>query len=155
METARFHEAPATCTLGGRVSMLRRATFLLALLAAGAAGCASPPVLGVWRSDDKLGNGERNKLVVNEDFTGSATIYATPKGQPQSWQKFKFDVAWEDEVEEFDFKMKCASDACTDADEFTMECQAIEMDDGAYKMDCDGNKRWADYPFDWELAEEL
>ncbi len=130
--------------------------FLLLFAAALAAfllvGCDAP-IVGDWRSDKKLGNGERNKLHVWDDYTGQALIYATPTGDPSAWVKFTFDLDWEDETEEFDLHMDCDTGPC-DGDDFTMECEVVdEGDDTVLKLNCQGNKKWANYPLDWE--EEL
>jgi hypothetical protein len=112
-------------------------------------GCEAP-IVGDWRSDKKLGNGKRNKLHVWDDYTGQAIIYATPAYDPLTWVKFDFDIAWEDETEQFDLHMDCDDGPC-DGDDFTMECEVVdEGDDKTIKLNCKANKKWKDYPLDWE-----
>ena len=126
------------------------ALMVAALAASFLLGGCDAPIVGDWRSDKKLANGERNKLNIWSDYTGNAIMYATPAYDHTTWVKFKFDVVWEDETEEFDLKMDCRSGPC-DGDDFTMECQVIdEGDDQLLKLGCDGNKKWSDYPLDWE-----
>lgn len=127
----------------------------LALGAVAMAGCSSPPV-GSWQSDSKLPNGEYNKLVVDGDFIGEAKIYATPANDTTFWVKFKFDVdgAQTEEGTAWVFSMNCKSGPCS-GDDFKMTCEVIsEGADQADKMNCTGNKKWDDYPFDWERIEE-
>jgi hypothetical protein len=126
-----------------------KSTFALLVLALLGTACSDPPVVGEWQSDKKLGNGSKNQLSVFDDFTGEATVYATPIGAPDQWVKFRFNIDWEDEVDEFDLEMDCRGDACAD-DDFKMECEVIEEDDGDEKLDCTANKKWSQYPFNWE-----
>jgi hypothetical protein len=113
--------------------------------------CAcSAPVVGNWQSDSELGNGKRNQLAVYDDFTAEATIHATPVNDTNTWIEFRFDAVWQDEGEEFDFEMTCDKGSCTKADEFTMECVAVEEDDGDEMLDCNAGQLWSKYPFDWE-----
>ncbi len=129
------------------------ASFIVVALVLGA---CDAPVVGSWQSDKKLPNGSRNKLTVESDLTGSATIYATPANDHNSWTKFKFDVEGEEANDgyRFDFNMDCKSGGCDGAD-FKMKCEVIDTtdEDAPDKMDCEGNKRWDDYPFDWERDE--
>ena len=61
-----------------------------------------------------------------------------------------YPLFWQDEGETFDFDLNCEKGICTKADEFKMECLAVEEDDGDEKLDCTGDQLWSDYPFDWE-----
>jgi hypothetical protein len=111
------------------------------------------PVVGLWESDAKLGNGERNKLEVIDDTTGDAKIWATTCAECADWVRFKFDFDWEDQGLEFDFKMECKDGPCDGAD-FKMECEVIEEEGtGEEKMDCKGDGDWASYAFDWQRDE--
>jgi len=122
------------------------------------AGCAlastacSAPVSGKWRSDKTLGNGEKNKLEVFDDNKADATIYAASKSTPDVWVEFDFDADWEDQGTEFDFEMQCDKGPC-DGDDFIMECEVIDTDDGD-KMDCTANNKWSEYVFNWEPDED-
>jgi hypothetical protein len=119
-----------------------------------ATGCESP-IVGQWESDTELGNGEKNKLEVFKDFTAELTVFATPIGQPDAWMEFRFDGQWEDDDTEFDFEWECDGGACTEADQFTMECEAVEEEDGDEKLDCRGaeGSLWRSYPFDFQRSE--
>lgn len=115
-----------------------------------ALGCNAPAV-GEWRSAHKLGNGERNQLVVNSDQTGSAVVWATHPADANAWNKFRFDLAWEDFTEEFRFDMACRECA---PESFKMRCIVVAPTDGtADKMDCKGDGSWTGYAFDWERVE--
>jgi hypothetical protein len=111
------------------------------------------PAVGTWESDAKLGNGKRNKLELLSDYTGSATVYATTCTACTDWTDFKFKVEWEEDgAEAVDLDMKCKSGPC-DGNDFAMECEVVEEEDGAEKMDCKANGNWDAYPFDWERNE--
>lgn len=120
---------------------------LLGLL--GLSACDAP-VVGNWRSDHELGDAKRNQLAVYGDFTVKATVFATSVSDPASWVEFRFKGVWQDEGEIFDFDLNCDTGICTKADEFKMECLAVEEDDGDEKLDCTGDQLWSDYPLDWE-----
>ncbi len=123
--------------------------FLAMIVALHLVGCDAP-IVGDWRSDKVLGNDKRNKLHVWSDNTGQAIIYATPASDPLNWVKFNFDIEWEDFTEEFDLHMDCNDGPC-DGDDFTMECEVVdEGDDKVLKLNCNANKKWEDYPLDWE-----
>lgn len=129
--------------------------FLLPLLLALAA--CDNPVVGSWRSDKKLPNGQRNSLTVEDDLSGKATIYATPEYDHTYWVKFKFkfDGKEKDDGYRWDFDMNCSSGPCN-GDDFEMECAVYDGDDndGLDKLNCKGDARWANYPFDWERDED-
>jgi hypothetical protein len=133
-----------------RTSLLAISVCLLAL----STGCKSSPVVGFWQSDSRLGNGERNKLEVIDDFTGEAEIYATPAGDPNTWIRFEFEVSWEDLGQEFEFDLNCTDGPCVGkGDDFDMVCEALLIEsDGEEldKLDCEGDKKWAGYPLQWE-----
>ncbi len=134
-----------------RASLLFGST--LVFLALFCSAC-DPPIVGFWESDNKLSNGKRNKMNIESDFIGEALIYATPKNDLNQWDKFKFDLIWEDEVEEFDIKLDCVSGPCDGAD-FIMECKVIdEGKDVVDKLECKANHDWADYPFDWQRNDD-
>ncbi|MBI4705811.1 MAG: hypothetical protein HY744_32355 [Deltaproteobacteria bacterium] len=113
------------------------------------------PIVGEWQSEKKLGNGQRNKLVVNDDQSGEALIYATPATNHAEWHKFKFDLTWEEYADGFELAMDCKSGGC-DHDDFKMTFEIVdEGGDDPYKMDCKANKsKWTKYPFDWEFVPE-
>jgi hypothetical protein len=115
-------------------------------------GCDTPAV-GTWESDAKLGNGKHNKLELADDLGGDATIFATSCTTCNDWTTFKFKVEWEEDGEAVDLDLECKSGPC-DGNDFKMECEVSEEDDGVEKMDCSkmtGN--WKSYPFDWERDE--
>lgn len=114
-------------------------------------GC-SAPVIGDWRSDQELGNERHNTLSVYDDLTAEAVIFATPKNDLGYWVRFDYDADWEDLDDEFDFDMECKEGPC-EGEDFTMSCQVLESDDGVEMLDCEGEDRWQDYPFDWERDE--
>ncbi len=127
--------------------------FTLASLTLFCSAC-DPPIVGFWESDRKLSNGKRNQMSIESDFTGEAVIYATPTSDLNQWEKFSFDLIWEDEVEEFDIKLTCRSGACEDAD-FIMECAVIdEGKDVVDKAQCTASKSWSKYPFDWQRNDD-
>lgn len=133
---------------------MRASRSLLACLFVLTAGCGSNPVLGEWESDRTLSNGKKNDLDVFEDYTGEAKIYATPLSDPNAWVRFEFDVAWEDFGNgEYEFDLDCVEGPC-DSDNFDMDCEVLEVenDDGEklHKLDCEGDRKWADYPLQWE-----
>ena len=115
--------------------------------------------MGKWRSDQKLPNGGRNSLTVEDDLTGKATVYATPVYDHNLWVKFKFKIEGEekDDGYRFDFKMECTSSTdgvCVAS--FDMDCKVYDGDDnnGLDKANCKGKGLWVDYPFDWERDED-
>lgn len=126
-------------------------SLLVVAAASGTTACGGdPPLVGSWRSDARLGNGERNELTVAPDFTGEATLYATPAGAPTTWVQLEFDLEWADEGREFDLDLDCQGDACN-GDDLKMKCTIISEAPGeADKMDCDGEGKWSAYPLDWE-----
>ena len=134
-----------------RIPKLLSAACLLAL----ATGCASQPVIGDWESERRLGNNEKNKLEVYEDFTGDAEIWATPISDPNAWFRFEFEVAWwkEDGAGQYGFDLNCTEGPCN-SDDFDMDCELIEIenDEGAplQKLDCEGEKKWENYPLQWQ-----
>ena len=121
------------------------------LVAASALLCAcDAPVVGAWESDT-LGNDDKNHLTVDSDFSGKAELHVTPKNEPNNWRTIDFKLDWEDEGNEFDFALECDSDNC-DGDDFVMECQVIEPEDGTEdRLDCKTNSdKWAEYPLQFE-----
>jgi len=130
---------------------------LVILATALVASACSNPIEGDWRSDKKLPNLQRNSMTVESDLTGKATIYATPAYDLGLWTKFKFEFKGEEKNDGYrwDFKMKCKSDQCN-GDNFEMECKVFSGDDngGLDKLNCRGDDRWEDYPFDWERDED-
>lgn len=130
----------------------------LALIAVSllAAACSNP-VEGEWRSDKQLPNEQRNSMTVDSDFSGKATIYATPAFDLGAWAKFKFEFDGEekDDGYRWDFEMDCKSEQCN-GDDFKMKCKVFSGDDngGLDKLNCTGDGRWTDYPFDWERVED-
>jgi hypothetical protein len=113
------------------------------------------PMVGKWRSDQKLPNGQRNSMTVEDDLTGKATVYATPEYDHNLWVKFKFELEGKEQDDgfRFDFEMKCtyaSNDVCVD--KFDMDCKVYDGDDngGLDKANCKGKGLWQNYPFDWE-----
>ena len=93
---------------------------LLLASCAACTGCTAPPV-GFWESDNKLGNGKRNKLEVYDDYTGNAKLYATLSNDPETWYRFEFDIIWEDFGDVFEFDLNCSDGPCeSNADDFDM-----------------------------------
>ncbi len=126
--------------------------FLVTALLVSTSGCADDPVLGQWRSTEKLANGERNELWFYKDQSGEATLYATAEGQPESWAKVDFKLDWEDKGDSsFELDMECDESFCN-GDDFTMECEGFEERSGSLKLDCEGDGKWTDYIFNWEPA---
>ncbi len=114
------------------------------------AACGDPPIVGYWQSDKKLGNGSRNKLEAYADYTGTAKIYATPANDPLTWIKFEFDVVWVDNELSFELDLDCDEGPCDGkANDFDMTCEIID-EEGVSYMDCEADKRWENYPFQWE-----
>jgi hypothetical protein len=147
-----YTQQPAKVNARAKTRLMRLLIFTLAAGCALASTACSPPIVGKWRSDKSLGNGEKNKLEVFDDMKADATIYATTAGDPSSWVRFDFDADWEDEGTEFDFIMKCA-EGCTDEDNFVMECEVIDTDKGD-RLDCTATKKWVGYVFNWEPDED-
>lgn len=114
------------------------------------------PVVGKWESDKWVADHQRNQLVVKDDNRGEALIWATPKANLEVWEKFRFNVRWEEEDEgtQFDFALDCSSDNCFD--DFVMRCYVVsENDDLPDNMDCHTNNAlWKDYPLDWERVSD-
>jgi hypothetical protein len=131
---------------------MRTTQLIAALLAVMfGAGCASPPLIGYWESDKRLGNDRKNKLEIYEGFTGTAKIYATPANDPNTWILFEFEVVWEDFEVEFALDLDCEEGPCEGKiNNFDMDCEVIEQEDDSEVMDCDGDKKWKDYPFQWQ-----
>ena len=129
---------------------MRHVTLLLCMLPFVAA-CGDHPAVDFWQSDKKLGNGKRNKLELREDYTGSAKIYATAINDPATWIRFEFDVTWVDNELEFGLDLDCEEGPCDGkANNFDMFCEIIENAEGVHYMDCDADRRWEGYPFQWE-----
>ena len=116
----------------------------------------STPVVGSWRSDNKLPNGLRNEMTVDKDLLGTATIYATPEGQTSTWSTFQFDAEGTEASDgaSWKFKMTCQGTSCVN-DNFKMNnCQVIdEGTSDPVKMNCEGDGNWVKYPFDWEQVD--
>lgn len=125
---------------------------LLCLTACG----ADHPIVGVWQSDQAIGNGLRNEMTIRAGNDGRALIYAAPESQqadPGSYQEFLFDVAWGNEGDQYQLNMSCRLGECDGTNDFRMECFVFEENDGDVKMECTGNNRFAGYPFGWELVQ--
>jgi len=135
--------------------MKRFCLLAITLMALPLFGCSSP-ILGKWRSDNKLPNGRRNTMGIDSDNTGWANVYATPAGDWNAWVKFKFDVDWEDQGEKFELNLSCNSGPCNgNENDFSMKCQVIdEGNDSLIRLNCNANHAWASYPFDWEEVLE-
>ena len=119
-----------------------------------AVGCGSP-LVGEWDSDKKIGNGKDNNMFIFSDATGEATIYAAPSGleaDPATYQRFEFDIEWTEVGSYFELEMDCSEGPC-DGNDFTMECEVIRLDDDREKLDCDGDKNWKGYVFNWERVQ--
>lgn len=130
-----------------------RSWILLGLLPF-AVACTSP-LVGEWDSDRKIGNGKDNNMFIYSDGTGEAEIYAAPAGleaDPGAYHRFDFEIAWTDEGSYFELDMECDKGPCDGAD-FTMECEVIRLDDDREKLDCDGDKNWKRYVFNWERVQ--
>ncbi|MBW2526120.1 MAG: hypothetical protein JRI23_18205 [Deltaproteobacteria bacterium] len=136
--------------------MSLRTCLAVAALSLLATACSNP-IEGTWRSDKKLPNDQRNTMTVESDLTGKATIYATPAYDLAFWTKFKFEFKGVEKEDGYrwDFEMDCDSDNCN-GDDFEMECKVFSGEDngGLDKLNCRGDARWEDYPFDWERVEE-
>ena len=130
-----------------KLGVMLRLSLLVSLLALTA---CDAPVVGLWESDSKLGNGERNELELYSDATGDAKIWATTCKECNDWVRFKFDVVWEDQGAQFELDMECDEGPCTGSD-FKMDCEVFEeAESGEEKMDCSGNGSWSGYAFDWQ-----
>jgi hypothetical protein len=134
---------------------------LLSLLlpAALALAACDAPVVGSWQSDVKLTDGTRNMLAVNSDLSGDAKIHATPANNTLAWVSFRFNFTGTESEDgmSWRFYMSCASSTSgpCNGDDFKMDCQVVDEGTGApIKMECEGNNRWAPYPFDWEEVIE-
>ncbi|MEZ4437527.1 MAG: hypothetical protein R3B72_00435 [Polyangiaceae bacterium] len=124
------------------------------LVGLGLVACGGgPAVLGDWESDKRLENGEKNELELNEDYTGEAMIWATPASNPTLWTQFRFEVAWGFEGADYNFDLNCIEGPCN-GDDFDMDCNVFLVDNGdgseSEKLDCEGDKKWASYPLQWE-----
>ena len=130
-----------------------RSIALTACLAVLSVAGSDPPVVGDWKSDRELPNGEHNTLNVYDDFTAEAKIYAHPAGNPTAWVEFEFEADWEDFTEEFEFKMDCSKGPCDgDNNNFDMTCEvvALEKDEDIEVLDCKGSDLWANYVLQWD-----
>ncbi len=122
---------------------------ILVATALGSAGC-SDPVLGEWRSTEKLNNGERNQLWFYDDGSGEATLWATPEGQPENWSRLDFKHRWQDKGDSFfELDMQCDDNICN-GDDFTMNCDGVERGGGELFLSCEGDGKWSKYVFNWE-----
>src|SRR5690606_25034689 len=81
------------------------------------------PLVGAWESDDRVG-GYRNLLDIDEDLTGSATLYFYFNDDPALYYADYIAVATElDASNSYLISMIC-EDSCSDFD-FTMTCVVI------------------------------
>ena len=131
-----------------------RLALVLVPLGFALAAC-STPVVGTWRSDNKLPNGLRNEMTVDSDLVGTATIYATPEGATTTWSTFQFGATGTEASDgaSWKFKMACQGATCSN-DDFKMTCEVIdEGTDEPIKMNCKGDAKWDKYPFDWEEVD--
>ena len=113
-------------------------------------GCASP-VTGTWQSREKLSNKERNRLIVSDDGTASLKMYA--KLAPSAaLTKIKFEGTWLDDVDEYEFELKCDSGCPSGSSiDFRMDCVLGENE----TLDCDARAPFQDYGhFEFEPISE-
>ena len=108
--------------------------------------CSSPPapasaVGSASAQADTVAN-EKNKLRIEDDDTGEATIYFYSNNEAYSAE---FELEWTTEDDKIILDMECQGD-CSSFD-FEMECTLNDDDD---EMDCDGDKAFSDYEFEWK-----
>lgn len=121
----------------------------LAVAAAGLPGC-NYAIERDWESLSKLGNGEYNRLSAYTDGTADATLHATSAATPGVWTKFYFEGTWVEDGDYFRFDFTCKKGPCN-GDDFDLLCQIIDENNGeTFKLDCDANNKWKNYPFSWQ-----
>jgi len=119
------------------------------------------PIIGDWQSTEELecnGYGsysDRNKLEIDDDLEGEATIYAAHWNSDEddvecSVIEYEVEVEVDKKGKEYTLKLECDEENdsmydCSDLD-FELEC---ELDDD--EMECDGDELFGDYEFEWEL----
>ncbi len=121
-----------------------------------ACGCTAinafddPALVGEWQSDGTIA-GFRNRLSIELDGSGDATIYAGTS-DPALADRFDFDVEWTQRgPERFRVELDCESSSalggdCQSAD-FIMTCNVAPEETD---MRCNGSDGWASYTFAWE-----
>jgi hypothetical protein len=98
------------------------------------------PLAGSWESDERVG-GYRNTLDIDENLTGSATLYFYYDDDPDLYYADYIAVASELEASgSYLVSMICDGSSCSDLD-FTMTCGVI----GAMYLDCAGSGLFATY----------
>ncbi len=119
------------------------------VLAVGANGCGYA-IERNWESLSRLENGQLNELAVFADKTADTTLYAVRPSAPSTWTKFYFEGTWFEENDFFHFSFACKNGPCSDAD-FELKCQLVDENKGeTFKLDCNANGQWKDYPFNWQ-----
>lgn len=109
-------------------------------------GCTDP-IVGDWEGDGG-GVSLDNELSLYDDGTGEATIYYSFEGDSSVYHT-EFEISWRAAASgDYELEMECDG-TCAD-ENFTMEC---EMNDAEDKMDCEGDKIWSEYSFEWALIE--
>jgi hypothetical protein len=136
---------------------IRRSILALSLMGASAllGGCSSEPI-GTWVSREKLPTGKRNKLVVEEDKSGSLTMYIqiTPA---DGVIPLKYDLKdWFLEADgQYEMQLKCTGGCEAGVNvqlDFDMDC---EYDDSLEELNCTAGAPFASYGFlEFELREE-
>ncbi|MEM9455113.1 MAG: hypothetical protein AAGF11_13110 [Myxococcota bacterium] len=128
-----------------RIHHLAPAGVLLSILC-GLGGCMaqdddSDPIVGSWRSADRIG-GEYNEMEIDEDLEGEATIFYYQEGQ---FFYAEFDVTIDPEGgDDYEIEFECI-DGCGSLD-FQTDC---ELDDDELECRADGD--WESYEFEWEI----
>ncbi len=117
-----------------------RACPLLALLVLG--GCAlADPLVGEWTSPYTV-DGHVNRMEVERDFEGDATIFAYA-GDTLYELDFRLQVEdWWDMA--YLLRLDSVDDSAFDLD---MDC---EMNDERDVLQCAGSSPWDGYPLEWE-----
>lgn len=102
----------------------------------------SDPLVGTWESysgDDDY----PNVLVVEEDYTGTATFYFSYEGDNYSAD---FTHTAQEEGEDLYTIDFVAVDEDASALDHEQTC---DMDDDGERMDCEGSGLWSEYIFEW------
>jgi hypothetical protein len=136
---------------------IRRSLLALSLSAAALSigGCSSDPV-GNWQSREKLPNGKRNRLRIEEDKTGALDVYVQINAQ-QGLVKLDYNLEdWfleADGAYEMQFKCQSGCEAGVNVTlDFDMDC---EYDDSVEHLDCKAGSPFTDYGFlEFELLVE-
>lgn len=113
-------------------------------------GYDDPALVGDWESPEPIANGEHNRLEVDLDGEGKATILYSPDGVYLHEDRFEHEWQQTDE-EEFEVELTCRFSSLLDracgAHDFAMTCDAKS---GGDELRCESKHPYAAPTLRWD-----